>query len=201
MLGLTSGVRILLSAQPIDMRNSIDGLCAIVRNEWKENLFAGHLFVFVSKRGDRVKILSWEHGGFVVTYKRLEQGRFRLPEFHEGALGAQIDSTQLAMLLDGIDVSRVRRPKKWAPLDVEGSRQMPRNLIDPTRWQVSERRTTVFGDKRPMASVRNCQQRPSDLARSKHSSKSFSGIDSGGAPKRCPPSLSHYDEKQVAKKR
>ena len=55
MLGLTSGVRILLSAQPIDMRNSIDGLCAIVRNEWKENLFAGHLFVFVSKRGDRVR--------------------------------------------------------------------------------------------------------------------------------------------------
>src|SRR5262249_22770697 len=122
MLGLTRAVRILLAAKPIDMRNSIDGLCAIVSNDWKENLFAGHLFVFLSKRGDRAKILTWDNGGFVVTYKRLEQGRFRRPDFHEGALGAQLDATQLAMLLDGIDVSRVRRPKKWTPLVREGDR-------------------------------------------------------------------------------
>jgi transposase len=60
VLLLPRSVRILLAVQRIDMRNSIDGLSAVVRNEWKEDLFAGHLFVFVSKRGDRVKILTWE---------------------------------------------------------------------------------------------------------------------------------------------
>src|SRR3954464_2553380 len=97
------------------MRNSIDGLCAVIRNGWKESLFAGHLFVFISKRGDKAKILTWDNGGFVLTYKRLEQGRFRVPDITEGLNGAVIDSTSLAMLLDGIDMSRVRRPKKWGP--------------------------------------------------------------------------------------
>ncbi|QSQ17462.1 IS66 family insertion sequence element accessory protein TnpB [Myxococcus landrumensis] len=80
-------------------------------------------FVFVSRRGDKVKILSWDAGGFVLTYKRLEQGRFRLPAFAEDALGAQLDATQLSMLLDGIDVSHVRRPGKWAP--PPGAEAMP----------------------------------------------------------------------------
>ena len=93
----------------------IDGLAALVRTQWKENLYAGHLFVFVSRRGDRVKILSWDAGGFVLTYKRLEQRRFRLPAFQEGALGAQLDPTQPSMLLDGIDVAHILRPSKWAP--------------------------------------------------------------------------------------
>ncbi|WP_256434508.1 IS66 family insertion sequence element accessory protein TnpB [Myxococcus sp. CA056] len=57
---LPRAVRILLAREPVDMRNSIDGLAAIVRAEWKESLYAGHLFVFVSRRGDKVKILSWE---------------------------------------------------------------------------------------------------------------------------------------------
>ncbi|WP_408891320.1 IS66 family insertion sequence element accessory protein TnpB [Myxococcus faecalis] len=73
----------------------------------------GHLFV--SRRGDKVKILSWDAGGFVLTYKRLEQGCFRLPAFAEGALGAQLDATQLSMLLDGINVAHVRRPSTWVP--------------------------------------------------------------------------------------
>nr|BDT32085.1 IS66 family insertion sequence element accessory protein TnpB [Myxococcus sp. MH1] len=115
MLLLPRAVRILLARESADMRNSIDGLAAIVRAEWKESLYAGHLFVFVSRRGDKVKILSWDAGGFVLTYKRLEQARFRLPAFAEDALGAQLDATQLSMLLDGIDVTHVRRPGKWAP--------------------------------------------------------------------------------------
>ena len=72
MLLLPRAVRILLARQPVDMRKSIDGLAAIVPTEWKENLDAGHLFVFVSRRGDRLKLLSWDAGGFVLTYKRLE---------------------------------------------------------------------------------------------------------------------------------
>jgi len=115
VLLLPRAVRILLAAQPVDMRNSIDGLAAIIRTEWKEDLYAGDLFVFVSRRGDRTKVLTWDNGGFVLFYKRLEQGRFRLPAFREGTLGARLQSSQLAMLLDGIDLSRVRRPRQGVP--------------------------------------------------------------------------------------
>ena len=144
MLQLPRSVRILLAAERIDMRNSIDGLAAVVKSSFKENVFAGHLFVFVGKRADKVKILSWDSGGFVLYYKRLEQGRFRLPAFQAESLGAQLDATQLAMLLDGIDLSHVRRPKKWSPTEVEGDRQKPGSLISPDRWQSARtaRRTT-----------------------------------------------------------
>jgi transposase len=147
VLLLPRAVRILLAAQPVDLRNSIDGLAALVRTGWGENVYAGHLFVFVSRRRDRVKILTWDNGGFAVFYKRLEHGRFRLPAFHKDALGAQLESTQLAMLLDGIDVSHIRTPKKWSP---EGDRQKDGSLIFPDKWTSARRAkaTTASGKER-----------------------------------------------------
>lgn len=115
MLSLSPAIRIFLASEPADMRKSIDGLGAIVRNQLGEDVYSGHFFVFVSRRGDRVKILTWSRGGFVVYYKRLEKGRFRLPSIPADASQVQIDGTQLAMLLDGIDTTRVRRPAMWAP--------------------------------------------------------------------------------------
>lgn len=114
MLTLPSSVKIYLAAGPVDLRRSIDGLGALVRARGHD-LYSGHLFVFGSRRGDRVKILTWDRGGFVLYYKRLEQGRFRLPQIAAGAQEAEIDATALAMLLDGIDLQRVRRPAAWAP--------------------------------------------------------------------------------------
>jgi transposase len=141
------------------MRNSIDGLVSIVRSAWKENVFAGHLFVFVSRRRDRVKVLTWDNGGFVISYKRLEQGRFRLPTFQDDALGAQLDATQLAMLLDGIDLSHVRRPKKWSPQEKVGDRQAPESLINTGRWHPAPKRvrlsTTVSGGGKRRPSRKN----------------------------------------------
>jgi transposase len=78
-----------------------------------ENVYSGHLFVFLSKRRNRAKILTFQKGGLVLWYKRLEQGRFKMATRSEGQ--AEIDATELAMLLDGIDVGRVMRPKHWAP--------------------------------------------------------------------------------------
>ena len=75
MLTLPGAVRILLATQPVDMRNSIDGLMGLVRTGWGEDVYSGHLFVFVSRKGDRVKILTFSRGGFVLYYKRLETGR------------------------------------------------------------------------------------------------------------------------------
>jgi len=156
VLLLPRSVRVLLAAQPVDLRNSIDGLSNIVRTGWRENVFSGHLFVFISRRRDRVKILVWDNGGFVLYYKRLEQGRFKLPDFHNESLGAILDSAQLAMLLDGIDLTRVRRPQKWAPEEQVGDRQASENLINTARWHPAPRRarlsTNASGARRPKPS-------------------------------------------------
>lgn len=66
-------------------------------------------------RQHRVKILVWDRNGFVLYYKRLSQGRFRLPRIPVDVTRVELDATTLAMLLDGIDVRYVRRPAAWAP--------------------------------------------------------------------------------------
>jgi transposase len=115
MLTLQRSVRIVLATEPVDMRRGHDGLCAIVRNQWRLDPFAGHLFVFLGKRADRVKCLFWDRGGFVLYYKRLERCRFKLPKVAPGATRIDLDAVQLSMLLDGIDFGRVRRPELWQP--------------------------------------------------------------------------------------
>ncbi len=129
MITIPSSVKIFIGSAPIDMRKSIDGLMAIVENELQEDACSGHLFVFVSRRCDRVKILTWDKGGFVLLYKRLERGQFKLPHMDPSVMAVQMDATQLAMLLDGIDVGRVRRPQHWKPSQVDrpGARPMDRS--------------------------------------------------------------------------
>ncbi|RKG55539.1 transposase [Corallococcus sp. CA054B] len=112
---MPASVRVVLAVEPVDMRKSIDGLMALVRTAWGEDVYSGHLFAFVSRRGDRIKVLTWSRGGFVLLYKRLETGRFRLPRVDAEAKAVTLDATQLAMLLDGIDVADVRRPPAWSP--------------------------------------------------------------------------------------
>lgn len=183
MLLLPRSVRILLAAKPIDMRNSIDGLAAIIRNEWKEDLYAGDLFIFVSRRGDRTKVLTWDNGGFVLFYKRLEQGRFRLPAFREGALGARLQSSQLAMLLDGIDLSRVRRPKQWVPphpVSNEGG-----GMISTARWHQAPKTTSVRGGTKPNGSQRSSLKSKTDSSSSRVSSLRSSATSSGSGARRC----------------
>jgi len=114
MIGLPSSVRIYLFCAPVDMRNGFDGLSGIVsRSGW--DVYNGHLFVFFSRRRDRIKILGWESGGFVLWYKRLELGRFKFSEISKEQKTMTLDAAQLAMLLDGIDFSKVRRTRKWMP--------------------------------------------------------------------------------------
>jgi transposase len=115
VLTLPPSVRIWLAAEPVDLRKGFDGLSAIVRHEWNKDVFAGHLFVFLGKRGDRCKILLWDRGGLAIYFKRLERGRFLKPRVTIQTSHVEMDATALAMLLDGIDVSRVRRPEHWEP--------------------------------------------------------------------------------------
>jgi len=118
MIGLPTSVRVHLAAEPIDLRRGHDGLVALVRSEWKMNPYEGHLFVFLGRRLDRVKILVWDRNGFVLYYKRLSQGRFRMPKIPLGAERIEMDAKMLAMLLDGIDVKYVKRDISWSPPQV-----------------------------------------------------------------------------------
>jgi transposase len=115
MLTLPSSVRIYLAPDPVDLRRGPDGLAALVRSLWQLDPFAGHLFCFVGKRRNRIKILFFDRGGFVIYYKRLERGRFRLPVVAPNARSIRLDPTQLSMLLDGIVIERVARPRHWQP--------------------------------------------------------------------------------------
>lgn len=115
MMLLPPSVRIYLATEPVDLRRGHDGLAALVRQRWAHELYEGHLFVFVGRRLDRCKILFWDRGGYVLYYKRLERGHFRLPVLRGDGLPTTLDGLQLMMLLDGIDTSRVRRPSVWTP--------------------------------------------------------------------------------------
>jgi transposase len=96
------------------MRQGFDGLAAQVCAAGLD-LFSGHLFVFVSRRGDRVKILTWDTGGLVLWAKRLEIGRFRCPTIAPGVGQVGLDADQLTLILAGFDLNSVRRPKRWEP--------------------------------------------------------------------------------------
>ncbi len=118
MLSFPASVRIYFFAEPTDMRRGFNGLVAMVRAAGL-NEFSGHLFVFVSRRADRAKILTWERGGFVLWYKRLEQGKFRRPHISPEATQIRLEPDQLTLLLEGIDLKSVRRPKRWAPKGID----------------------------------------------------------------------------------
>ena len=115
MLTLAPGTKVYLATASVDLRRGHDGLCALVRSVLDLDPYAGHLFVFFGRRGDRVKVLFWDRGGFVVYYKRLARGRFRMPHLPEGADRVVLDGTELAMLLGGFDVGRVHRAAAWEP--------------------------------------------------------------------------------------
>lgn len=115
MLTLPQSVRIYLAVEAVDLRRGHDGLSGIVRGQWGMDIFEGHLFVFLGRRGDRCKILFWDRGGLVLYYKRLEKGRFRAPRVSSDGRAIELDATALTMLLDGIDVGRVRRAVHWQP--------------------------------------------------------------------------------------
>jgi transposase len=105
--------RIWLAVEATDMRCGFDRLAERVKVVIGENPLSGHLFVFRSRRGDRLKILHWDRDGFVLWYKRLEEGVFKLPRAKEGARAMEMRASELAMVLDGIDVSKLQRVARY----------------------------------------------------------------------------------------
>ncbi len=114
MIHLPASVRVYLCLTPCDMRRSFDGLHALVREYLELDAFAGHLFVFASRRRDRVKILYWDRDGFATWSKRLEEGTYAVPFGDGGAeRRREITAQELAALLSGIDLQRVTRRKRY----------------------------------------------------------------------------------------
>jgi transposase len=114
MIALSSGVRILVACQPCDFRKGLDGLIALVQEVLLEDCFAGGIFIFRSKRGDRVKLVTWDGTGLWLHYKRLEQGRFVWPSPVDGVV--QLSAAQASVLLDGLDWRRVKQREVPRPL-------------------------------------------------------------------------------------
>ena len=132
MMGLPSlhaldgaqATRIWLAAEPADMRCGFDRLAERVRGVIGQDPLSGHYFVFRSRRGDRLKILLWDRDGFLLWYKRLEFGVFKLPRVQEGARSLELRASELAMILDGIDVSKLRRVPRYARISEENKEKI-----------------------------------------------------------------------------
>jgi transposase len=121
MLNLSLPGRVFLCTLPTDMRKSFDTLAGLVEQQLGQDPLAGDLFVFRSKRGDRLKLLYWDTDGLAIWYKRLEAGTFAWPRpdaqrATAGTHGLVLRPAELAMLLDGIELSEVkRRPRYQRP--------------------------------------------------------------------------------------
>lgn len=115
MLSWGPRTKVFVAREPVDLRRGHDGLSALVASVLASDPYSGHYFVFFGKRGDRIKILFWDRGGFVVYYKRLAKGRFRTPRIDAKATHLELDGAELAMLLGGFDVRSARRTPAWQP--------------------------------------------------------------------------------------
>ncbi len=114
MLLLPPGARVFVATEFVDGRKGIDGLSPLVRSRFSEDPLSGTLFVFFTRRADRVRVLHWEGDGYVLTTKRLEKGRYCLPwSIEQGRVA--IEAAELLLVLEGIELRGAKRRSRWAP--------------------------------------------------------------------------------------
>ena len=113
MISVPGPVRIYLHRAATDMRKSFDGLSGLVRGEFDRDPLSGDWFVFMNRRRDLVKVLYWERDGFALWAKRLERGRFMLPQ----GTDAEVDRATLALLLEGVKVNVISRSPRWKSMN------------------------------------------------------------------------------------
>ena len=107
-------MRIYLCLTPADMRWGFDTLAQIVQQAMQADPLSGDLFLFTARRRDRLKILYWDRDGLALWYKRLEQGAFRIPKPAHSSAAVELTASELAMLLEGIDLGSIRRSPRYA---------------------------------------------------------------------------------------
>lgn len=120
MLTLPSSVRIYVAAEAMDLRRGFDGLAAATRSVIRQNPLNGHLFVFLNRRKNRIKLLVWDRTGYLLLYKRLERGTFHLPTApRAGERHVELDAGDLGLMLEGVDLRGARRRERWRRLPHE----------------------------------------------------------------------------------
>ena len=114
MLTLPASVRIYIAAEAVDLRRGFDGLAAATRSVIGSDPMSGHVFVFVNRRLNRVKLLVWDRTGYLLLYKRLERGTFKIPTEPEvGRRHVEVDAGELGLMLEGLDLRGACRRKRW----------------------------------------------------------------------------------------
>jgi transposase len=122
---LPRAVHVYFATAPVNLRKSFDGLSNEVRAVLVRDPLSGHVFVFLNKRRNQVKLLVWTRGGFTIVHKRLERGRFTFPaRVTAEAARVEIDAHELSMLLEGLDVATARSAVRWNP---------PARTVEPAR--------------------------------------------------------------------
>ena len=114
MFTLPCSVQVFVCLQPTDLRKSFDSLAALVSGAVGKNPLSGHLFVFLNRSRDRVKILFWDRSGYCLYYKRLEAGTFRLPCNESASASAAMSLPELTLMLEGIELAGARRRKRFS---------------------------------------------------------------------------------------
>jgi transposase len=113
MLSFSPAIKIYLHRKPIDMRKSYDGLFGVVKNELSMDVRNGGLFMFINLRRNRVKMMYWDNDGIAIWQKRLERGSLQHPQPTDNATHLVIDASELNLLLSGIELSSVKRRKRY----------------------------------------------------------------------------------------
>jgi transposase len=116
MLTIPPAVKLWYAPQPVDFRLGFDGLFALVRTRLAADPLSGHLFIFRNRAANRVKVLYWGGHGLCLWCQRLEAGRYHFPDPADAVAGIELSPGQFQMILDGIDLSRVRRFKRFSPV-------------------------------------------------------------------------------------
>ena len=107
--------RYYLYREPTDIRKSFDGLCGVVSERLGQSPMSGDVFIFINRPRNRMKLLRWEPGGFVLFYKRLEQGTFELPNLSDPSLSQRIGYGELAMMVTGITMRYAKKRRRFLP--------------------------------------------------------------------------------------
>src|SRR6202040_192280 len=115
MISLPHPVRVFLHTPATDLRKGFDALSGLVTTAFSQDPTSGHLFLFVNRRRDRLKILYWDRDGLAIWYKRLETGSFQIPVVARNAVSIEMTPSQLALILSGIDFRFARQRKRYQP--------------------------------------------------------------------------------------
>jgi transposase len=113
---LPRAVRVYVGTEPVNLHRSFDGLSNEVRAVLGRDPLSGHVFVFLNRRKNQVKLLVWTRGGFTIIHKRLERGTFAFAQQVTSEVSSvEVDVHELGMLLEGIDVTRAHTSSRWDP--------------------------------------------------------------------------------------